>query len=61
MNEINRRIEELEKAVATLRAYRAKGDFTKFRESEIIIAIVDYSEELEQLKAIRKANSSLFN
>ena len=60
MTSINDRIEWLEKAIKTLRRYREMGDFSKFKESEIIISICEYKEELDQLKAIKKSNRSLF-
>ena len=60
MTAINERIDWLEKAIKTLRQYRTKGDFSKFKESEIIISICEYKEELDQLKAIKKSNMSLF-
>ena len=57
---INERIDWLEKAIKTLRQYRKKGDFSKFKESEIIISICEYKEGLDQLKVIKKSNTSLF-
>lgn len=60
MMAINERIDWLEKAIKTLRQYRKRGDFSKFKESEIIISICEYKEELDQLKAIKKSNRSLF-
>jgi hypothetical protein len=56
MRQINERINWLEKAISTLRAYRKKRDFSKFKESEIIISICEYEEELKALKNIKEAN-----
>lgn len=60
MRQITERIVYLQKAINTLQAYRKAGDFSKIRESEIIISICEYREELENLLKIKKANRSLF-
>lgn len=56
MKQINERIEYLKKAIKTLRSVKYTGN----DEINRIISICDYEEELEQLEAIKKANSSLF-
>lgn len=43
------RIKRLQNNIATLRAYRKAGDFTKVKESELIISICEMEEELEEL------------
>lgn len=61
MNEINERIEWLENALATLRAYRATHeDISHDLLLNIIINCGEYQRELDALKKIKKANSSLF-
>lgn len=52
MMAINERIDWLEKAIKTLRQYRKKGDFSKYKESEIIISICECAEEIEELKKL---------
>lgn len=57
MKQINERIEWLEKAIKTLRAYKGKDSNEEINR---IISICDYEDELEQLRAIKKSNMSLF-
>ena len=46
------RIKELEKSIERLRRFRELGDFSKYRESEIIISICECKEEIEELKKL---------
>lgn len=46
------RIKELEKSIERLRRFRELGDFSKYKESEIIISICEYKEEIEELKKL---------
>lgn len=52
MTTINERIEELESNIERLRRFRELGDFSKYKESEIIISICEWVEELEELKKL---------
>ena len=54
MNEIDERIKYNKKAVELLRRYRELGDFSKFSESELIIATCEYLEEIEYLNELKK-------
>ncbi len=61
MNAINERIEWLEKALTTLRTYRqTHKDISHDLLLNIIINCGEYQRELDELKEIKKANSSLF-
>ena len=57
MAQINERIKWLEKAISTLRNYKAKDHNEEINR---IINICDYEEELEALKSIKASNKSLF-
>lgn len=58
MEAINKRINWLEKHIAYLRSIRGIGGAAY--ESELIINICEYQEELDNLLKIKSENSSLF-
>ncbi len=57
INEIDERIKYNKKAVESLRRCRLLDDFSKFSESELIIATYEYLEEIEYLNELKKLNS----
>ena len=61
MNAIDKRIKWLEEALTTLRNYRATH---KNIDHDLLLNIIincgEYQRELDELKEIKKANSSLF-